>query len=409
MAYNPLMATPNVQSEPALADIVSWPKGQALAAVLRPCVGPVVEEMIDAIRAEIPPYDRPLRGDFGDKVRGAATRSLERFLALLAGDERDPRAHSALYVELGRGELRSGRPLDTLLSAYRIGGRVMWRRFAAEGKAAAVEPDELYRLAEALFAYVDELSAESAEGYAEEQALTNGARERERERMIEILLRRPPADAVVVQAQAARAEWLLPERFAPVALPAALRSPGQLHHRLPAGSLAAAFDGMTVALVPDLDSPGHAAELGRALGGAPAARGAGVAPAAAAEQIERVLLAARLQAAGVLPAGGVIATDDHLVDLILHRDTAAAAALADRVLAPLDALAPATRERLTDTLSAWLDHAASTTATAQAMHVHPQTMRYRLRQLEEVLGPGRLDTPDGRLELQLGLRVRGSG
>src|SRR3954471_17372141 len=168
--------------------------------------------MIDAIRAEIPAYDRPLQGDFGERVRGSTAASVERFLSLIAGEERDPRAHSDLYVELGRNEVRSGRPIDTLLGAYRIGARVMWRGFAAEGQSKGIEPDVLYRLAEALFAYVDELSHESSDGYAEELAQRHGARERERERMLEVLMRRPPADAVVIHAQAARAEWKLPEQ-----------------------------------------------------------------------------------------------------------------------------------------------------------------------------------------------------
>src|SRR4051794_41868700 len=93
--------------------------------------------MIDAIRAEIPAYDRPLQGDFGDRVRGSTASSVERFLALIAGEERDIRGTSSdLYVELGRNEVRSGRPIDTLLGAYRIGARVMWRGFAAEGAQA---------------------------------------------------------------------------------------------------------------------------------------------------------------------------------------------------------------------------------------------------------------------------------
>ena len=95
-----------------------------------------------------------------------------------------------------------------------------------------------------------------------------------------------------------------------------------------------------------------------------------------------------------------------MIDLILHRDQERARAMSDRALAPLDALSDGARERLTDTLSAWLDHAANTTATATAMHVHPQTLRYRLRQLEEVLGADRIGSSDGRLELTLALRVR---
>ena len=62
--------------------------------------------------------------------------------------------------------MRAGRSLDSLLSAYRMGARVAWRRFAAAGVAAGFEPDTLYLLAESIFAYIDVLSAESAEGHA---------------------------------------------------------------------------------------------------------------------------------------------------------------------------------------------------------------------------------------------------
>ncbi len=392
--------------EPALLAITRLPDGHAVSSALRPAVPRLVDEMIDAIRAEIPAYDRPLQGDFGERVRGSTTASVERFLALIAGEERDARGRSDLYVELGRNEVRSGRPIDTLLGAYRIGARVMWRGFAAEGQAAGIEPDVLYRLAEALFAYVDELSHESSDGYAEALAQRHGARERERERMLEVLMRKPPADPVVVHAQAGRAEWKLPEEVAPVATPAARMPARQLEHRLPDGSMAATLEGMTVALIPDLDTRGRTAELERALEGAPAARGAQVPSLEAAEEVERAVLAVALQNAGVLPREGILDTGDHLVALILHRDPARAHSLADRVLEPLDRLSPGTRDKLTDTLAAWLDNACSTGDTARALHVHMQTLRYRLRQLEEVFGPDRLTDGESRLELQLALKVR---
>src|SRR3954462_5128174 len=219
--------------EPALLAITRLPDGPAVSAALRPAVPRLIDEMIDAIRAEIPAYDRPLKGDFGERVRGGTTLSINRFLALIAGEERDARGGSDLYVELGRNDVRSGRPIDILLGAYRIGARVMWRGFAAEGRGAGIEPDVLYRLAEALFAFVDELSHESAEGYAEEVSQRHGARERERERLLEVLMRRdPPADAVVVPAQAARAEWKVPDEVAPVATPASRMPARQLEHRL---------------------------------------------------------------------------------------------------------------------------------------------------------------------------------
>jgi hypothetical protein len=400
------MTTATPTREPTLAQITRLPDGHNVAAALRPIVPDLIEEMIAAIRAEIPAYDRPLQGGFGERVRTAITASVERFLTLIAGEEHDPRAQSAIYVELGRREVRSARPLDTLLGAYRIGARMMWRGFAAEGQAQGIEPDVLYRLAEALFAYVDELSHESADGFAEEQSLRDGARERERDRMLDLLMQKPPADAVVVHAQAARAEWVLPDSLAPVATPAARLPARQLEHRLPDGSMAATFDGMTVALVPDLDAPGRAAELLRALNGKPAARGAVTASLESAEEIDRVVLAAALQQADVLPKDGLIATEDHLVELILHRDPARSHSLADKALEPLDSLTPAAKQKLTETLEAWLDNACSTGETARALHVHMQTLRYRLRQLEEVFGPDRLKDGDHRLELQLALKVR---
>ena len=45
---------------------------------------------------------------------------------------------------------------------------------------------------------------------------------------------------------------------------------------------------------------------------------------------------------------------------------------------------------------------------AAALHVHPQTVRYRLAGLRELFG-GALDDPDARLELAIALRVTPPG
>ncbi|MFI0469132.1 PucR family transcriptional regulator [Saccharopolyspora sp. 5N102] len=42
--------------------------------------------------------------------------------------------------------------------------------------------------------------------------------------------------------------------------------------------------------------------------------------------------------------------------------------------------------QLVDTLSAYLDAFGDVAKTAQAMHVHPNTLRYRLRRITEVSG-----------------------
>ena len=74
-------------------------------------------------------------------------------------------------------------------------------------------------------------------------------------------------------------------------------------------------------------------------------------------------------------------------------------------LAPLDALTPAARTRLEATLLAWLRHQGNVAEIARELHVHPQTVRYRLARLREQFG-ATLEDPDARFELELALRSR---
>lgn len=65
------------------------------------------------------------------------------------------------------------------------------------------------------------------------------------------------------------------------------------------------------------------------------------------------------------------------------------------------------REReplLAETLHAYLDGFGDIAAVAGRMHVHPNTIRYRVRRIETLLGAS-LDDPDDRLVLALGLRA----
>jgi DNA-binding PucR family transcriptional regulator len=65
---------------------------------------------------------------------------------------------------------------------------------------------------------------------------------------------------------------------------------------------------------------------------------------------------------------------------------------------------PAARDRATETLRAWLDAHGDVTATARALHIHPQSVRYRLARLREAFA-GALDDPPGRLEIAAALRA----
>ncbi|MGB9183882.1 MAG: helix-turn-helix domain-containing protein, partial [Solirubrobacteraceae bacterium] len=116
-------------------------------------------------------------------------------------------------------------------------------------------------------------------------------------------------------------------------------------------------------------------------------------------------LALGLRRDDAVPAEPLLRADEHLPELVLLRDPELARALVARTLASFAGLSGVERARLLETLRAWLDHQRYTPAVAAQLHVHPQTVRYRMAKLRELLGES-LDTPDGRFELALALRIR---
>jgi hypothetical protein len=367
------------------------------AAALRPVLPAVADEIVTAIQREVPAYSRAFEGPFGQVIRDGVQRGLARFVDELEDHGRHDVGERRLYVDLGRGEFRAGRSLEALLAAYRIGARVAWRRFVDAGVARGVEPAQLYDLGEAVFAYIDGLSAESAEGYAAEQSATAGEAEVRRRALVRALAADPPVEDEV-RALAATAGWVLPRRLAVLVSAAADE---RVAARMGADALAARLDGLTVVVVPDPDGPGRGARLQEALRGRRAALGPAVGWREAAHSLERARRALAL--ADRLGDAVLVRAEEHLVELLLAADPQLAADVAARALAPLEDATPAARARLLETLRAWLDHQGRVEAAAHALGVHPQTVRYRLGQLRERL-PG-LEDPATRFELAVALRV----
>ncbi len=383
---------------------------------LPPAVGPhlqpelpgLADEIVAAIRVGVPEYARPLEGPFGEALRAGVDQALSQFLAMIEtpGGERGPGRE--IYVGLGRGEMRAGRGLDALLSAYRLGARVAWRRLAGAGEAAGLEPRVLYLLAESIFAYIDELSGESIEGYAQEQAAAAGERQRQRRRLAALLIQDPPADTAAIETAALAAGWALPLALAAVFT--AGNDAERAANRLGGDVIAARLEPGVCALVPDPDAPGRAALLGAAFSDRRATIGPTRPWQRAAESAARARSLFALAEAGAIegPPGGVLKADDHAVDLLLGGDRSLARDIGGRALAPLADETDASRDRLQKTLAAWLRHRGRTEKVAAALHVHPQTVRYRLARLRELYGDD-LDDADARFELELALRSEGVG
>jgi len=356
--------------------------------------------MIAAIARGVPDYASRARPDYQQRLADAVTGAVACFIAHVARPDQSTQAITAEFRAIGGTAAREGRTLDALQDALRLGARVAWRWLSEAD--AGLDRRELSHVGEAIFAYLDELAAACAQGYAEARVQAAGDRQR---RLLAAIVSDPPSRAELVASLARAAGWVLPDQVAVVVL-GQRQQDGLL---LPPGVLADWTGPEPCLLVPDPDGPGRQAAIDRALsdrslGGRPAAIGPSVPLARAAMSLRWARHALGLARAGVIPARPV-RCDQHLSTLLILADEDLAAVLRGRRLAPLARLRPAQRDRIAETLLAWLQLGENAAEVAHRIHVHPQTVRYRMRQIHELFGD-QLRDPDRRFELQLALRIR---
>jgi PucR C-terminal helix-turn-helix domain len=308
-----------------------------------------------------------------------------RFVEILDGADD---GGGARHVAFGAAMAAAGLTVEELLAGYRVGAQVGWRHATRHARELGLDAEAALALAGAAMAYTDALAGDSVDGFARAAR----AAVRDRQRIVDTLL---AGDGAAARAQGAEAGWPVPERVAVAILPGGGGGAGAgLDER---ALLVGQADGAAVAIgAPD----------------ALRATGAGLAcgPAVPPEQVPLSLARARrvaaLVLAGVLAGDGPVFWEDHLPELVVHADDAAADALAARVLAPLEGLPPARARLLRETLAAWLDHPGRPREIARVLHLHHQTVRYRLARLREHFGDDALDDPDARFALALALRRR---
>lgn len=376
-----------------------------MADAIEPALPTITRETLEAIGREVPEYARPLEGAFGTAVRTGVAEALRQFVQLIRHPDAGRDSGRGVYVALGRGELREGRTLDALLAAYRVGARVAWRQIALAARRAELDAETLSLLAESVFAYIDELSADSAEGYAQARSELEGERQRRRRELLGLLVGDRPAEDGELRVASEAAGWKLPRSAA--ALACADEDLGRIERRLGTDPLAASIGGIGCIILPDPAGPGRERELAGAVGKAHAAIG----PAGDRGRLARSWSLARLGLRVAAPspdaASGPIRAEDHLAQLLVLDNPRLIELIAERRLGALQELTPRARERMAETALAYVTHWGNAVAMAQAMQVHPQTARYRLARLRELLGDA-LDDPGARLELNLALRAGGA-
>jgi hypothetical protein len=400
-------------AEPSDGPAGIWPVLPAQVAEVLRTESPVsIAEISTAIRSEVAEYTRPFDASYAQALGQAVQHAVDTFIDRVTHPGTPMAAILTEFRGIGAAEAREGRSLEPLQAALRLGARVGWRRLCVIAAQQGLDALSLGRAGEAIFVYLDELAAASAQGYLEARAEFAGERERRRRRLLDLILADPPAPGEAVDEAARAAGWPLPGQVSVVAV-------GEAHHvdtpSLPDHILADWSRQKPCLLIPDPGEVGRMAAVARALAGWPAAAGPAEPLARAAASLRWARRALHLADRGIIngrgPDGhgpdshGLVRCDEHLASLMIFGDEELTHALCAARLAPLQRLRPAQRDRLAGTLLIWLQHGCNANEVAARLHVHPQTVRYRLRQVDDLFGD-QLRDPDRRFELEIALRAR---
>ncbi|MDX2605101.1 helix-turn-helix domain-containing protein [Streptomyces caniscabiei] len=377
-----------------------------LVKLLREHLKDVADQVEEEVCRQVPEYaSRSLDGASRALLRSGVVQALTLFVDHIADPRGRGESITAIYHELGRGEALEGHSLETLQSALRVGGLHAWRLLGRTTEELGLDSSVMARLGELAFRTVHEVAEAAAAGYAEGQLRSTDELERRRGRLLALLLGDRPVLPEAVRDLAHGARWSVPTHVAVVVLAS---SPDRREERplAAAGALVDMESRPPRMLVPD---PGGSGGFGGraftlALRGRPAAIGPSVPLTEAARSLRWATRALGLMGRGILPRQGVVRCADHLSTLLLHSDEPMLEQLRSQVLAPLDSVAEGTRGRLAETLLVWLLGGSNVPDVAARLHIHPQTVRYRLRQLEKLFGDA-LHDPDSRLDLILALRA----
>lgn len=331
--------------------------------------------------------------------------NIERILLQLAGNR--PAGIEAARTT-GRRRAEQGVPLPAILHAYRIGGRYIWETFLAEAGPSAPAREALLQAAAEIWAIIDEYSEAVTEAYRETLAERVRRSTQARTAVVSSLLDGQLGDGSRLWETAATLR--LPHQGTFVAVAAETAAAGD--EALPgvertlrvadvpsAWRLDAQLQIGVVALRPRFPIGMLCDQLGSLATGR-----VGVSePYAGLDQTPPAVRQARLAcAAGTPGSTDLVRYEQRPVAVLLARLPDASGNLAHTILGPVLALPAYDRDVLLDTLRAWFAAKGSAPAAAARLHVHRNTVHYRLRRVEALTGRA-LSDPTASAELYLAL------
>ncbi|WP_367821675.1 PucR family transcriptional regulator [Streptomyces sp. LMG1-1-1.1] len=397
---------------------------RALATTMLADVDRLTDRAVADIRAHSGTYasGAPVtREDLWEICRDNLLRALEDFGGLDAtGGDFEWAAR-----ETGRRRAEQGVPLDTVLQAYRRGGRVLWQVMAEHlrvraGRASDSRDTEL-DMASGVWETIDRYSVAMADAYRVAQLELQSRQDTRRVALFEALLDGRADDPAVASAAAAALGVPAVDRYVAVVAAQDPAAPPHLAPALEAQGLWSFWrprSGRYAGIVrlPRRVTPADRTPTGR--GGAdPAVRTllaalrertgatAGVSP-----EFERLSQAGRAlrlaeQTLRTLRAGSgeVAGFDARLAEVLLSGRTDIAERIVTVHLGPVLATG-GERAALLTTLGAWLDHGCSASRAAEELYCHRNTVLNRIGRIAELTGRSS-ESGEARLGWALALRA----
>jgi PucR C-terminal helix-turn-helix domain/GGDEF-like domain len=309
----------------------------------------------------------------------------------------------------GRRRAEQGVPLPVILHAYRIAGKFIWAAILAEAAVTGSPQSALLDAASDLWFIIDELSGVVTTSYRDTVDERARQSQQTRSAMMEVLLRGDIAEGSRLweYTNALR----LPRQGTYVVAAARTPTPGTesipnaegaLRHRGVQSAWRVEVDAQigVLALTPRAGLErvcGLLAEL--------ATGPVGVSePYSNLDTTPAALREARLALHVASSQAGLVRYGAAPIAILLASAPDAAAAVARMILGPVLALPDADCESILATLDTWFAEDGATSVAAERMHLHRNTVRYRLRRLEELTGRS-LAQPTGLAELHLALEA----
>ena len=389
---------------PGVARRAPHPEVARVAAALELRFDDLVERLTARIAEEIDLYGSDAVVARAELRRSVADNFTFMLGAMSTSDDPDlgpPR-------RTGRRRAQEGAPLPELLRAYRLGFAFLWEELLAEARATgdgAVHA--LTDTAATILTCSDEYAIALTEAYREAVSDRLVTTDRHRSALVEALVTGGVSDHGPAWEVAKLLD--LPYEGSFVAVVAENTALGTASLTGVEGRLAPHDIASAWRLSPDQQVGvvcigRRPVELVVGVLGELATCRVGVSPTyATVDHTPRAVRLARI-AMQNLQAPGVAQFDDSPLGVLVAADPGVARDVVQRVFGRLLALDAEDRAGLLGTVEAWLEAGGSATAAGQALFCHPNTVRYRLRRVEELTGRS-VDVPRAAAELAVALQA----